>query len=91
MYEQFHDRGVEFIGLTSESEDSLSEVKQFLDDTGITWPNGYGARETLAGFEVTAIPAVWVIGPDGKVVWNKASSGTLEDGIRRALQRLEET
>ena len=85
MYEEFRGRGVVFIGLTDQGESELAQVKAFLVESGITWPNGYGAAESLQAFGSTYIPAVWVIGSDGKVVWNDNSSGTLEDGIDHAL------
>lgn len=84
-YEEYRDRGVVFIGLTAEGEESLGESRAFLEATGIPWPNGYGALETLQKFEAHAIPTVWVIGRDGKVVWNIDSPGTLADGIEQAL------
>jgi len=74
-----------FIGLTSEDASALSDVKKFLRETGITWPNGYGAEKTIQGFKVSFIPAKWVIGRDGKVVWNQGSEGEFSDGIEKAL------
>ena len=88
MYQKYRERGVIFIGLTDEDEGELSDIKAFLSDTVVTWPNGYGAAETLRAFDSPYIPAIWVIGPDGKVAWNDRSSGTLEDGIDKALTML---
>jgi len=84
---RFKDRNVQFIGLTAESLDSSPKVKDFLLRTNVTWPNGVAATNTLIGFKAEAIPAVWVITPDGKVVWNYDSGGTLDDGIEMALKR----
>lgn len=85
MYDKYRDRDVVFIGLTSEGASSLSGIRKFLSETGVPWVNGYGARDTLAAFQNSYIPQMWVIGPDGRVVWNRASSGDLEDGIEQAL------
>src|SRR5579864_6344774 len=49
-YERFHDRGVIFIGLTPDDEDQLADCRRFLKKTGIAWPNGYAAVETLQEF-----------------------------------------
>jgi len=84
-YNKYRDKGVVFIGLSSEDEESLPAMQRFLQATGITWPNGYGAFDTLRALDVTYIPAAWVVGPDGTIVWSQDSPGTLEDGIEQAL------
>ena len=90
-YEKFKDQKVAFIGLTSDSVELLPEIRQWLKGTGITWPNGYGAIDTLIAFKAETIPQVWVIGIDGKVVWNEDSEATesLEQGINRALSQIQ--
>ena len=88
MHEKYAPRGVVFIGLTPEGTAALEQSRTFLEDTRITWPNGYGAAETLQRFECAAFPSTWVIGPDGTVIWNEDSSDSLEDGIETALSRL---
>ncbi|WP_417386892.1 TlpA family protein disulfide reductase [Gimesia sp.] len=87
VYNKFKDQNVAFIGLTSDSEELLPEIKEWLSDTGITWPNGYGADESLFAFKAEFIPQVWVIGTDGKIAWNEdsRSNESLEEGIQRAL------
>lgn len=86
MYEKYRDNdSVVFIGLTPEDATALEQSRSFVEETGISWPNGYGAGETLDGFELQYLPSTWVVGRDGKVVWNGDSSGALEDGIQQAL------
>ena len=60
-------------------------IEEFVSEVGIEWPNGFGASQTLLEFQAEYIPSVWVIGTDGKIVWNHDSRGTLEDGIEQAL------
>ena len=88
MHKKYHDRGVVFIGLTDIGEDKLPESRAFLENTGVTWLNGYGAVDTLIAFEFVGYPSMWVIGADGKIVWNIDSPGTLEDGIEEALSNM---
>lgn len=85
LHARYRDRGVVFLGLTDEGAESLPAIEAFLRGTGVTWPNGYGAGETLARFQHEGIPAVWVVGRDGTIVWNFDSSGEIEDGIEKAL------
>jgi thiol-disulfide isomerase/thioredoxin len=84
-YDTFHKRGVVFIGLTTDSEDKLREMKEFLADTKITWPCGYGANDTLRALQANMIPQIWVVGTDGKIRWNLDESGSLETAIEDAL------
>ena len=78
-----------FIGLTNESADYLSDIKEFLSDAGVTWLNGYGAGETLGQFGHAYNPQMWVIGRDGRIAWNGNSGVSLEKGIEDALAESE--
>jgi thiol-disulfide isomerase/thioredoxin len=84
-YDTFHKRGVVFIGLTSDSEDKMREMKEFLSETKITWPCGYGADDTLRTLGTQFIPQIWVVGADGKIRWNLDEGGSLEAAIEEAL------
>jgi thiol-disulfide isomerase/thioredoxin len=84
-YDSYHKRGVVFIGLTRDSEDKLPEMKDFISDTKITWPCGYGAVQTLDELHCEFIPQIWVVGADGKIRWNFDEEGTLEHAIEEAL------
>ena len=68
----------------------MDDMESFLHKSGIKWLNGYGAYNTLQQLEAHYIPAVWVIGTDGRVVWNTDSRKTLEEGIEEALQDAEQ-
>lgn len=85
MYDRFQSRGVVFIGLSSEDAGELAAMRRFLDTHRVKWRNGYGARGTLTQFEARYIPRAWVIGRDGRVVWNKSSRESIEDAIENAL------
>ncbi|HXY35400.1 MAG TPA: TlpA disulfide reductase family protein [Planctomycetaceae bacterium] len=88
-YDAFHKRGVVFIGLTMDSEDKLPEMKEFLSETKITWPCGYGASDTLTELQTGSIPQVWVVGTDGKIRWNLDEEGSLEGAIEEALSSIK--
>ncbi len=87
LHRKYAGRGVAFVGLSTDPPEAIDEVKEFVEKNGLDYPNGYGAIPTLARFEAQYFPAVWVIGKDGKIVWNRAAadSESLEDAIRRAL------
>jgi thiol-disulfide isomerase/thioredoxin len=84
-YETFHKRGVIFIGLTGDPGSKKEEMQQFLAETKITWPCGYGAVDTLTALKEEFIPQVWVVGTDGKILWNFDNEGSLDAAIENAL------
>ncbi len=90
VYEQVHSLGVEFVGLTSEDESRRERIEKWIEETGIPWPNGYGADAdaTLQAYRVHAIPMVWVVGKDGRIAWNRSyeSSESLQKAIEQALR-----
>ena len=85
-HKKFANRDVVFIGLTEESEEQLDKIRLFLQKPGITWPNGFGAEKTAKAFQVEAIPAVFVIDRDGRLVWfDQRDPGELEEIIEAVL------
>lgn len=87
LHEKYQRDDVVFVGLTFETEDNLSNVKRYLEKYNSTWPNAYGARDTLLSFKAEYFPGYWIIGRDGKVVWNKSLEGrvSMDDAIEKAL------
>jgi len=71
--------------MTNEGSADLSDIEEFLSDTGVTWLNGYGAGETLKKLGHAYNPQMWIIGRDGLIAWNQNSDVSLEDGIEKAL------
>jgi hypothetical protein len=74
-----------FIGLTGDPGSKKEEMQQFLAETKITWPCGYGAVDTLMALKSEFIPQVWVVGTDGKILWNFDNEGSLDAAIENAL------
>ena len=88
VHKQFADRGVVFVGLTTDGAEDLDKVRHFLKKAGITWPNGWGAFETSRALKADAIPALYVIGPDGQLLWfNQEDGGELESVLESVLRQ----
>lgn len=85
LHERYQPQGVEFIGLTMETDGDMEAMQAFLKHTGITWKNAYGAEETLRELGADYIPMVWVVDRQNQIVWNQGSAISLEEGIRQAL------
>ncbi|MFN0196720.1 MAG: TlpA family protein disulfide reductase [Planctomycetaceae bacterium] len=86
LHRRFAEQGVIFISLTSEEEEDKPLIQQFIDGTGVAWPVGYGATETLRDLDLEYIPATWIISREGQIVWMEGSPGRLEDAIEATLQ-----
>lgn len=86
-FEKYKDRDVRFVGLTMEGADKLEDTRSVIDSAHVPYPNGYGATETINKLGVTYIPAVFVIGRNGRIVWNNDRPGTVEEAIESALAK----
>ncbi len=73
-YQKYHDQGFEILGI------SLDQDKQalisFTKDHGMVWPqyfDGSGFDNKIASnFGIDAIPAMWLVGKDGKIITTNA-------------------
>jgi thiol-disulfide isomerase/thioredoxin len=76
--------GVAFVGLTSETERDLPQMREFIADTpGFDWPVGYGAIDFWNALEIPGIPTIIVFGADGRARWSAAGAG--QPGLEAAL------
>lgn len=85
IHDEYADRGVKFVALTDQTADALESIESFATKLKVPWPIGYGADETTKKFEIPGYPTTFVIGRNGKVVWNSFETGTLDGAIRKAL------
>ncbi|MFP3936886.1 MAG: TlpA family protein disulfide reductase [Phycisphaerae bacterium] len=83
LYAKYNDRGVEFVGVSLDRD--REPLDQMVRERELNWIQTYPGHETADRYGVEAIPSVWVVGKDGKVVSDSAREN-LESVIRRALQ-----
>ena len=67
----FADDGVLFISLTPDNKPAATE---FTRRHGIGWPTGWGAKPLVERYLGDQLPAILVIGRDGRVVWNDGAA-----------------
>jgi acetyl-CoA carboxylase alpha subunit len=68
IHKKYKDRNVVFIGLTQADR---AAAESFVRELGVTWPNGYGAAETISNLmQGVGAPTFFVVGADGYVFWN---------------------
>ncbi|MBC7820946.1 MAG: TlpA family protein disulfide reductase [Planctomycetaceae bacterium] len=86
---QFEDRGVIFIGLTSEGEDKVETIQSILQNAGAHWRNGWGAGQTIQELGTEFLPSAYVIGPNGQIMWSSADGGDLPEILEQILKQVD--
>ena len=73
VWARYKDKRVAFLGVTFQDEENASQ--DFIQEFGITYPNGIDQRGRLRrAYGVTAVPETFVIDREGKVVWFRAGA-----------------
>jgi thiol-disulfide isomerase/thioredoxin len=74
LYRKYHDKGVEFIGVSldkSKEEGGLDALKKYVKENDVPWPQyyqgNYWASEFSSKWGINAIPSMFVVDADGKL------------------------
>lgn len=84
MYERYHAKGFEILGvsLDRKKEDWLKAI----ENDGLTWRHvsdlRYFQSEAAQTYQINAIPATYLIGPDGKILAKNLRGAALETKLR---------
>lgn len=74
-YQKYHDKGFEIIGISL--DEKKAALQSFIDKNQVTWPQYFDGKgwenEISTRFGVQSIPAMWLIGKDGKIATLNAS------------------
>jgi len=86
VYQRFKDQGLVVVGINP--NDKLADVRQFIDQFHVP---GLTSREPLDGpahklFRVTAWPAHFLIGKDGRIVANDIEVSRLSEAVAAAIR-----
>ena len=86
-YKKYHDKGFEIIGISLDQDKSA--LLSFTKEHDMTWPqyfDGNGWENKISsGFGINSIPAMWLVGKDGKVITADAR-GDLAGNVEKALK-----
>jgi thiol-disulfide isomerase/thioredoxin len=87
-YQQYHDRGFEVVGISLDED--RKALESFLRNTELPWPTLFSddtkVTQALADrFGVEGIPAMMLVGRDGKVITLKARGDDLGKELERLL------
>jgi thiol-disulfide isomerase/thioredoxin len=85
-YQKYHDKGFEVLGVSLDTDQG--DLNNFTAQNGMVWPqyfDGKGWDNAIASANgVRAIPAMWLIGKDGKLITKNARED-LDEAIAQAL------
>ena len=85
-FEKYHDKGFTVVGVSLDQ--SKDEMLAFTKAHNMTWPqyfDGKGWDNTVSsGFGIDSIPAMWLVGKNGKVITTNARDD-LDSQIAAAL------
>jgi thiol-disulfide isomerase/thioredoxin len=84
IYAKYKDKGVEFVGISLDK--TKDPLEAFVKDKGLAWTMTYDGQQNPAAtkYKINSIPAVWVVGKDGKIV-TETARGRLEHVLDKAL------
>lgn len=86
LHAQYAPLGVEFLGLTSESERDVPLIEKFISQIdGFDWPVAYGTMPMQDMLGIQMLPTVIVFGPDGTAVWSSGELRGIETALDQAL------
>ncbi len=90
LYAKYQPLGVEFLGLTSETERDRAAIEKFISSVnGFDWPVGYGSMPMQDALGIQVLPTVIVFGPEGGAVWSDSQLFGIEAVIEQALAKAE--
>ncbi|MBL1410998.1 TlpA family protein disulfide reductase [Sphingobacterium faecale] len=91
LYEKYHDKGFEVIGICLDDESARDRAIKVLEENGARWPQrfqgvGFSSDAYVSLYGISSLPTVWLIDKNGKVVdWN-ARGEKLENLILQNLK-----
>lgn len=95
VYEEFHSKGFDILGVSLDDERTLSKLPKFVEEKGMVWPQiadgkGWDAR-LVEMYGVRGIPACFLVdGNTGELLAgsNDLRGSKLRDTVERALAKL---
>lgn len=95
VYEEFHAKGFDILGVSLDDEKTLSKLPKFTEEKGMTWPQiadgkGWDAR-LVEMYGVRGIPACFLVNGDtGELLAGSSDlrGSKLRDTVERALAKL---
>ncbi len=95
-YNEYKDKGVAFIGISLDKPGQKQHLIDFVKKNEMPWTHAYSGKywkdPTARQYGVSGIPALWVIGKDGRVFSDNARAnleGTLDKALAQKPKKKE--
>jgi thiol-disulfide isomerase/thioredoxin len=86
VYKKYHDKGFEIVGVSLDQDKDA--LLAFTKQNGMVWPQYFDGKgwdnEVSSKFGIQSIPAMWLIGKDGKIITENARED-LAGQVEKAL------
>lgn len=90
VYEAYHDKGFEIVGISLDRKDDRQKLIDFTAKNNMPWPQhfdgGYWKNEISTRYAINAIPAMFLLDQSGMLVSTDARGEKLESEVKRLLK-----
>ncbi len=90
LYKKYHSKGLEILGVSLDEEKSADKWRQMIKDRGMNWNHGSSLQgwdcPVAKMFNVTAIPRMYIIDKDGKIIAQDLRGEALADKMAEIFQ-----
>lgn len=88
-HNRFKDKGFRVVGISIDKEGDAEKMHQVARNKGMEWPEVHDHAQAIAKkYFVTAIPATFLIGPDGRVIATHLRGEDLAQAVAEAVAAL---
>ncbi len=89
-YDKYHAQGFEVVAVSLDAEKDKQKLSDYVREHALPWPQHFDGKgwknEFAVKFGIRAIPAMFLLDQEGKVVTTEARGSKLEREIRRLLK-----
>ncbi|HEX5050440.1 MAG TPA: TlpA disulfide reductase family protein [Planctomycetota bacterium] len=90
VYQQYHDKGFEILGISLDRDTGHDKLVSTIKDRGMSWRHVYDGKfwsaEVAQIYDVQSIPFTVLIGKDGKVIGTSLRGDKLGPAVEAALE-----
>jgi thiol-disulfide isomerase/thioredoxin len=93
-YNAYHDKGLEVLGISLDQANQANEVKAFMKEQGMIWPQVYDGKFWKAAvaekYEIHSIPATFLVDGDSGVILAAGGAlrgGNLDGTLQKAIEK----
>jgi peroxiredoxin len=88
VHERYGSRGLQVVGVTTDTRAAVDDVHAFLDEFGVTYQVLHDPEaRSMDLFSAIGLPATYLIGSDGVILW--AHLGEVREGDEAFTRALE--